>query len=42
MQLDFFLPVPLNEGCKIEVTLPSQYSIDDVQELKTLKAFGQI
>ena len=41
MRLDFFLPVPLNAGCKVKITFPAQYSIDDVHTLETLNAFGQ-
>ena len=41
MSLDFFLPVPLNIGCKVKITFPSQYSLDDVHTLETLNAFGQ-
>lgn len=41
MQLDFFLPVPLNKGCKVKLGFPPQYSIDDVHTLETLNAFGQ-
>ena len=40
MSLDFFLPVPLNIGCKVKITFPSQYSMDDVHTLETLNAFG--
>ena len=40
MQLDFFLPVTLNAGCQIKITLPSQYSLDTITEVWTLQAFG--
>ena len=40
MRLDFFLPVPLNPGCKVKITFPQQYSMDDVQTLETQNAFG--
>lgn len=42
MKLDFFLPVPLNSGCKLKLILPQQYSVDDIKSLTTLKAFGPI
>ena len=41
MRLDFYLPVPLNAGCKIEIVLPEQYSLDDVKQLTSQKAFGK-
>ena len=40
MQLDFFLPVPLNPGCKVKITFPKQYSLSDVYMLETAYAFG--
>ena len=41
MRLDFFLPVPLNPGCKVKINFPKQYSLDDVHTLETQNAFGQ-
>ena len=41
MRLDFYLPVPLNPGCQIEIILPEQYSVDDVEYLTSQQAFGQ-
>ena len=41
MRLDFYLPVPLNPGCKIEIILPEQYSVDDVVYLTSQNAFGK-
>jgi hypothetical protein len=40
MILEFFLPVPLNKGCLVTVTLPKQYSVSTVQELYTMNGFG--
>lgn len=40
MKLSFILPVPLNEGCKVTVVLPSQYSVSTIEEVKTFLAFG--
>lgn len=40
MLLEFFLPVPLNKGCMVTVTLPKQYSISTIQSIYTMQAFG--
>lgn len=40
MKLSFFLPVPLNQGCKVTVVLPAQYSISTIKYVGTLQAFG--
>ena len=40
MKLDFFLPVPLNEGCKVNVALPEEYSVSEIQRVMTHNAFG--
>jgi len=42
MRLDFYLPVPLNAGCKLKIVLPVQYSVDYIQSLTTQKAFGRL
>ena len=33
MQVSFNSPVPLNQGCKIKITLPSQFNLDTVQRV---------
>ena len=40
MRLDFYLPVPLNPGCRLKIILPEQYSVDTIQTLITQQAFG--
>lgn len=40
MRLDFFLPVPLNQGCKLSIFLPEQYSVDTIHTLTSFMAFG--
>ena len=40
MKLQFFLPVPLNAGCMIEVKLPPQYSVDTISTIYTDRVFG--
>ena len=42
VRLDFYLPVPLNPGCKLEVTLPAQYSVEDVKQVQSLAVFGRV
>ena len=42
MQLDFFLPVPLNAGCKVNVTLPDQYNVEEIARVTTLGDFGNL
>jgi len=42
MRLDFYLPVPLNAGCKVKIVLPIQYSVDYIESLTTKMAFGSI
>ena len=42
MKLSFYLPVPLNEGCKVTVELPQQYSVMTVTAVTSLGAFGSI
>ena len=42
MRLDFYLPVPLNPGCKVKIILPIQYSVDYVKSLTSKMAFGSI
>ena len=42
MRLDFYLPVPLNPGCNLEITFPKQYSVQTVQYLQTQNVFGRI
>ena len=42
MQLDFFLPVPLNAGCKVRIVLPPQYSVETVETVLTKNAFGSM
>ena len=42
MRLDFFLPVPLNAGCKLNIELPPQYSVETIGLVKTLNVFGPI
>jgi len=41
MQLNFYLPVPLNQGCKVTVELPVQYSIETVTSVNSLMVFGR-
>lgn len=41
MRLNFYLPVPLNPGCKVKIILPEQYSVDYIKSLSTQKAFGR-
>ena len=41
MRLNFYLPVPLNPGCKVKIILPEQYSVDYIGSLHTQKAFGK-
>ena len=41
MRLDFYLPVPLNAGCKVNVALPSQYSVSEVRRVETFNVFGR-
>ena len=40
MRLDFYLPVPLNEGCKVTVVLPEEYDVREVQRVMTFNVFG--
>ena len=40
MTLDFYLPVPLNEGCKVTVVLPEEYDVSEVHRVMTLNVFG--
>jgi hypothetical protein len=40
MRLQFFLPVPLNAGCMIEVKLPSQYNVNTITTVYTDRVFG--
>ena len=40
MRLDFYLPVPLNEGCKVHVALPEEYSVSEIQRVMTFNVFG--
>jgi hypothetical protein len=40
MRLDFYLPVPLNEGCKVQVTLPEEYYVAEVERVMTHNVFG--
>jgi hypothetical protein len=40
MLLQFFMPVPLNAGCKVTVVLPRQYSVSTINQIYTLQAFG--
>jgi hypothetical protein len=42
MQLDFYLPVPLNAGCQIKVELPEQYSINTITLVQTKAVFGAL
>ena len=42
MQLSFPLPVPLNKGCRVTVTLPPQYSVDTVSVVQSIQAFGAL
>ena len=42
MQLSFPLPVPLNQGCRVTVTLPPQYSVDTVSVVQSIQAFGAL
>ena len=40
MQLSFYMPVPLDEGCQVKVTLPSQYSTEFVKRVAAMQMFG--
>jgi len=40
MRLQFFLPVPLDKGFRITVTLPKEYNISTVTKIKTSQVFG--
>ena len=40
MRLDFYLPVPLNDGCKVHVGLPQQYSVNEIRRVETYNVFG--
>ena len=42
MRLDFFLPVPLNPGCVVDIFFPEQYSVETVKTMTTLNAFGSL
>ena len=41
MQLTFYLPVPLNAGCRVTVELPEQYSVETLSVVNTLMVFGR-
>lgn len=40
MQLNFYLPVPVNKGCILKVFLPEEYSVNDINTVVTKNAFG--
>jgi len=42
MKLSFYLPVPLDEGCKVTVVLPQQYSTDTITIVRAHQVFGFI
>jgi hypothetical protein len=42
MKLQFALPVPLNQGCKVTVQLPPQYNISTITLVGALQVFGNL
>lgn len=40
MSLNFYLPVPLNKGCRITVSLPPEYSTNTIEYVGSLQVFG--
>ena len=40
MTLSFYLPVPLDQGCRLTVQLPDDYDISTVEYVGSLQVFG--
>lgn len=40
MKLSFYLPVPLDQGCKVTVVLPEQYNTKSLTKVGTQQVFG--
>jgi hypothetical protein len=41
MKLSFYVPVPLDAGCSLTVTLPSQYNTDLINRVSSANMFGR-